>query len=444
MEIIIVGAGRVGYRLAKALSLKHDVTMIDRNREALERIAEQADIFTITGDAENPDTYRMLWGKEVDLFIAVADRDEVNITACLIADESIRSGQKIIRFKNSFFAKSGIAEKIGVTEAVFPVSRIASALNSLMHYPRATSVKSIAASPFKLMAIRVQNDSTEPMMPLASIASDSLRFIGIERDKRLEIVRDDTVPLPGDLLYICGDPEEVSALCSRLNTHMPSKIKNIVIFGADTIGTEIARTLSRPGITIKLIDRDAQACEKAAAELLDRVTVINGRYGEHRLFEDEGLKNADMLIASTGRDEENIIKCVEAMEHGIERAVAINDEAEYYQLMHNLGIVAARGAKVAAYHAIMERINSSAIVIGKQFCGNSGTMFIRRVNADSVLIGRKEIQPFEHPECICFVLRGRTLIPFRGPLTGIERDDLILAFCLAAIDEKVKKWIHSL
>lgn len=101
MKIVIVGAGRVGFRLAKSLSARHDVMMIDRNRDALERVAEQADIFTIVGDAENPDTYRALWGKEVDLFIAVADRDEANIIACLIADESIRSTQKILRLKNN-------------------------------------------------------------------------------------------------------------------------------------------------------------------------------------------------------------------------------------------------------------------------------------------------------------------------------------------------------
>lgn len=444
MKIVIVGAGRVGFRLAKSLSARHDVMMIDRNRDALERVAEQADIFTIVGDAENPDTYRALWGKEVDLFIAVADRDEANIIACLIADESIRSTQKILRLKNNFFAKSAIAERIGATEVVFPITRTAQALETLLRYPKANSVKSISASAYKLMSIRIHYDGETAVPAPAEIESEALKIVGIERDKRLLITDAETRLAAGDLLYVFGDPETISGLCDRLDTRMPSLIRNIVIFGADALGVEIARSLSRPGITIKVIDSDLKACETAAAELLDKATVINGRYGEHRLFEDEGLKNADMLIASTGTDEENIVKCVEAREYGIERVVAINNEAEYYQLMHNLGIVAARGIKVAAYHAIMERINSSSIVIGKHFCGSSGVMFVRKVNEGCVLIGRGEIQPFNHPGCICFLQRGETLIPFRGPLRGIECGDLIMAFCSAEIDEKVKKWIHNL
>jgi len=444
MEIVIVGAGRVGYRLAKSLSTRHDVTMIDRNREALERIAETADIFTLVGDAEDPGTYRSLLDESVDLFIAVADSDEVNIISCLIADDAIRAKQKIIRLKNNFFAKSSIAEKLGITEAVFPVRRIAQALESLLRYPKANSVKSINVSPYKLMSIRIYRESSETVPPVSALESEQVKVVGIERNKRFFIITEETAPEPGDLLYLFGDPEAVRAICGGLDTRMPSTIKNIVIFGADALGIEIAATLSSPDIKIKIVDHDIAACEAAAAQLLDKATVINGRYGDHRLFEEEGLKNADMLIAATKTDAENIIKCVEAREFGIERVAAINNEAEYYQLMHNLGIVAVRGPKIAAYYAILEKINSSSVVIGKHFCGSSGVVLARTINPDSPLIGKTEILPFDHPDCRCMLQRSETLIPFRGALTGIQDGDVILAFCLAEISEKVKKWIHAL
>jgi len=55
-----------------------------------------------------------------------------------------------------------------------------------------------------------------------------------------------------------------------------------------------------------------------------RVTIINSAYEDQRLFEEEGLKNADMIIAAGPHDEQNIVKCMEAKEYGIEKVVAIN------------------------------------------------------------------------------------------------------------------------
>ena len=444
MTIIIVGAGRVGYRLAKSLSARHDVTIIDRNRAALERITEQADVFALAGDAENPETYRSFWDREVDLFVAVADNDEANIIACLIADDCIKSRQKIIRLRHDFFARSSIAKKIGVTEVVYPVARIAAALRALMLFPKANSVKTIKDSAYKLMSIRIHHDGDALSGTVAQIASEAMRIVGIERGKSLLVPDAKMTLMPGDLLYIFGDPERIRLLCDRLDTRMPSKIRTIVIFGADHLGIEIARTLHDHDVRLKLVDEDPSVCEYASTVLLHKATVINARYGTHRLFEDEGLKNADMLIASTGSDEENIIKCIEGREYGIERVVAVNNEAEYYQLMHNLGIVTVRGTKVTAYHAIMEQIDSSRIVIGKHYCGSSGVMYVRVVRPGSELINTKEIRPYAHPDCLCIVQRGVTLIMFRGALQGIQAGDIILAFCLAGIEEKVKKWMHNL
>ena len=434
----------MGYRLAKTLSLRHNVMMIDRNREALERIAESSDLYTIVGNAEDPQTYQPLLERKINLFIAVTDNDEANIISCLIADECIPGTRKIVRLKNNFFANSSIIEKAGISEAVFPIMRTANAVKSLLLYPRANSVKRITPTRSKLVAIRIHYDSTETMPEAAELESDAVRLVGIEREKRLLIVRENETLEAGDLLYFYGDPDAIDVISERLDTRMPSKIRNIVIFGADALGVEIARALYQPGVRIKIIEHDFNACQTAAAALQEKATVINGRYGDHRFFEEEGLKNADMLIASTKNDEENIIKCVEAREYGIERVVAINNEADYYQLMHNLGIVAVRGVKNIAYYAIIEKINSSSIIIGRHFCGNSGLVYARTIKPHSHLITGGKVNTFDHPDCVCMLQRDEMLIPLRTTLEVLQAGDIILAFCHASISDKVNKWIHGL
>ena len=82
MNIIIAGAGRVGFRLARTLSPKHDVIIIDQNEEALRRLNESIDALTLYANVEDPKSYESLKGKTYDYFIAVTDSDEINL--CLL------------------------------------------------------------------------------------------------------------------------------------------------------------------------------------------------------------------------------------------------------------------------------------------------------------------------------------------------------------------------
>jgi len=121
MDIIIAGAGKVGYSLAKTLSIGHNVTVIDKNGEALKRLQESLDILPIQGNIEDPLTYEKSIDKNIDLFIAVTNSDEANIISTIIANDTIKIERKFIRLENEFFAKSSIKEKIGIDKTVFPI-----------------------------------------------------------------------------------------------------------------------------------------------------------------------------------------------------------------------------------------------------------------------------------------------------------------------------------
>ena len=81
MDLVIAGAGAVGYSLAKSLSFKHNVILIDQNSKKLQKIDEDIDVMTIHGDIENPTTYQALNKEHIDLFIAVTNSDEANLLA---------------------------------------------------------------------------------------------------------------------------------------------------------------------------------------------------------------------------------------------------------------------------------------------------------------------------------------------------------------------------
>ena len=437
MDIIIAGAGRVGYRLAMTLSLKHNVYIIDKNKEALRRLGEQIDIMPINGDIENPDTYKALLEKNFNLFIAVTDNDEVNILSTLIADDIIEVDKKIIRLRNPFFAKSSIAQKLGINDAVFPFIASANSVKALFDFPKAHNVKKFIFTPLKLISLKAQSSK---IASYDAINSKDVVVIGYEREKKLHFPTNEPIK-EEDLIYLFGHPEAIKKICSQIDTQTPTQIKNVAIFGAKLLGLEIAKALIDGKYNIKIIEKDPELCKRASEILQDRAIVINSKYIEHSIFEDENIKKADVIITTSSEDEENIIKSLEAKEYGIKRCVAINNNIEYYDLMHKLGLIAIRGPKSSAYYSILEKIASSSIVEEKHYCGGRGTVLMRKIFPNSPLLFKK-INPPKLPG-LFFLLKKEQILPL-VPKTILEKDDIIALFVPSTYEEEAKEWIYRL
>lgn len=290
MEIIIAGAGRVGFRLAKSLSEKHNVIIMDKNTEALLKIQESLDVLTISGDIEDPNSYESLLGKEIDIFIAVTDVDEINLICCIIASEKMQVQRKIIRLRNEFFAHSSVAQKIGITDAVFPFALTAKSVVSLLDFPKANNVKSYKQTDHVLISFKMDNPK-ESFIKVLDIETPFVKVVGIDSQKEFFTPTIDTVAKNGDMVYLFGKEEYIRPICSRFNHAMPKKIKNIVIFGADILGREIARALSSHKTNIKLVEKNLVKCNEASEMLQNNVTIINSKYGDFRLYDDEVLKS---------------------------------------------------------------------------------------------------------------------------------------------------------
>jgi trk system potassium uptake protein TrkA len=441
MEIIIAGAGQVGFRLAKTLSLKHNVTIVDKNSLALDRLQETIDILPVVGDIEDPDTFGSLKEKEFDLFIAVTNDDEANILSTLIADDIIKVKKKIIRLRNPYFVKSSIAQKLRIDDAVFPYISSANSIGSLLDFPKANNVKNFIFTDFKLLSVKV-SDSFLSGRELKKVKKDNLIVVGIEREKDFFIPSDEDILKEGDLIYFFGEQIALKEISFKLNTLPPSAIKKVAIFGADLLGIEIAKVFIKKRAEIKLIDKNPSLCQKAADILQNKVMVINSKYIGHSLYEDENLKNADMIVTTSNEDEENIIKSLEAKEFGVKKVVAINNNLEYYDLMHRLKITPVRGPKSSAYYQILEKIGSSAIITEKHYCGGRGAVFVRKIFENSSLIGKK-IRPLKVSGCLNFLVRNGKIESFIAPIFA-KKGDVLILFLKNRLEERAKEWIYSL
>ncbi len=88
MRVLIIGAGKLGSLLAKQLSERgHEVIVIEIDEQKAKRVAEEADVAAYVRDATDPAVYDEIGLSTVDVVVATANRDEVNLFASLIARE---------------------------------------------------------------------------------------------------------------------------------------------------------------------------------------------------------------------------------------------------------------------------------------------------------------------------------------------------------------------
>ena len=437
MNIIIAGAGKVGFHLAKTLCIGHNVTVIDQNAQALERIQESLDILPLQGDVEDITTYDNFLQTHIDLFIAVTNVDNVNLVATLVADTALDINKKIVRLQKSHFKNTPIAKKLDIQKMIFPIHLASLGVASLLDYPKANNVKFFQYTDFKLISVMV----SQTFIPQV-FTTDKFKIVGIERDKKFFIPQNAVTLYPNDLVYCFGDEDAIRSEYHKLEIDTNVTIERCVIFGGDDLGVSIAQELLNKTKEIKLIEKDLELCHKADELLGGKVAIINSKYDTHDIFEDEGLQHADIFISATSNDEFNIIKSLEAKERGIKKVVAINNDMEYYNLMHSLGIIVVRGPKISAYNTIMEEISTNGVVIQKSFCGAKAVVFMRKVLPNSPL-AHKKIKPPKTQDTLVFYLRDETLHPLKEKIL-LEEDDLLIAFAKEQTSAKIKQWIYEL
>src|SRR5574341_1660985 len=103
MKILIVGAGAVGFNLAKQLSKEgHDISVVEKDPDLVKRITEKMDVIVLTGSASSPAILEEAGIKNADMVLAVTNSDEINMVVCMIA-HNYNVKTKIARIRNPEF-----------------------------------------------------------------------------------------------------------------------------------------------------------------------------------------------------------------------------------------------------------------------------------------------------------------------------------------------------
>jgi len=198
MYILIIGAGKVGYFLAKRLCQgKHTVSIVDRDRLVCDEIAKELEALVVNGDGCDPKILEEAGIERADVLAAVTGEDEDNLIVCQLAKEKFNLQRTVGRVNNP--DNEHTFNELGVDVPVDSTKIIAKVIEEEVSFSDFVNLMSFKRG--KLAIVRVDLPSDSPVI------NKEIKDITLPQDAVLvSIVRGEEVILPkGNTVLKTGD-----------------------------------------------------------------------------------------------------------------------------------------------------------------------------------------------------------------------------------------------
>ena len=320
MNIIICGAGRVGFTIAKLLSEQgHSLTVIDQSSEDIQKIDDALDVKAIVGKATYPSILEKANASEADMIIAVTRNDEINMVICQIAFSIFNVPKKIARIRsqdylNPKFTRVYNKENLPIDVIISPEIEIAKSIQRKLEAPGALDSVPFAKGKIRLLEILINDNCNLINIQLNELTKKhpnlEANIIGIIRDEKFLIPKKNDDIKKDDKIYVVINSTQMSETLEAFG-HKEKISKKILIVGGGNIGFNLAKNLeeSLDSLRVKIVEKDKDRAEFLANELNNTI-IINGNGLDEEILVEANLEEAETVLALTNDDEDNLMVSV--------------------------------------------------------------------------------------------------------------------------------------
>ena len=444
MNIIICGAGRVGFTIAKILSEQgHSITVIDQSSEDIQKIDDSLDVKAIVGKATYPSILEKANASEADMIIAVTRNDEINMLICQIAFSIFNVSKKIARIRsqdylNPKFTRVYNKENLPIDVIISPEIEIAKSLQRKLEAPGALDNVPFASNKIRLLEILI-NDKC----PLININLKELtkkfpkldaNILGVIRNEKFVILKKDNVMLKNDKAYVAINSSQMKDTLTAFGHN--EKISNkILIIGGGNIGFNLAKNLeeSFDSARVKIIEKNKERAELIASQLNNTI-VINGDALDEEVLLEANLDEAETVLALTNDDEDNLMVSVlvekftkDKSELNDKRTMALINKPNYSLLQSSLKIDDFIDPRMNTVSSILKHIHKGTIANAYSLLNGEYEIIEAEIIETSELVN-KELKNLDLPDEIRVgaVLRGEEVIIPRSNFIFKKEDIVVL------------------
>ena len=340
MRIIIAGAGEVGTHLAKLLSREDmEISLLDENPEKLGDLSATYDILTKVGSPTSIRDQKELGVKNCDLFISVTPDESENMTACLIAN-SLGAKRTLARIDNYEYLlpeNKQFFEQMGLNHLIYPEVLAARNIVESLRTNWMRYHFTLCDGALELCVVKIREGAPVIGQTFRSgyYAHGNYRIVAIKRMNETIIPDGDDYVQLGDLVYVISTKDQINFMREQLGKPK-REIKNIIFFGGGRITYKAALSLPEDK-QLKIIEPDKRLCERIS-EKLPNALVIHAEASDMETLLNEGLQEADAVVAAMDSSEANIFACLAAKRFGVRKTIAEIESIDYIPMAEGLDI----------------------------------------------------------------------------------------------------------
>uniref|UniRef100_UPI003F68E054 Trk system potassium transporter TrkA n=1 Tax=Streptococcus pluranimalium TaxID=82348 RepID=UPI003F68E054 len=321
MRIILVGGGKVGAALCRSLvEENHDIVLIEQKESVLKHLTKRYDIIGLLGNGANHKILEQADIQDCDIFIAMTDKDEVNMISAVLAKQ-MGAKETIVRVRNPEYSNAYFKERnfLGFSLVINPELLTARYIANSIDFPNAKSVEHFVNGRVMLMEFSVSDQSVLSHMSLSEFRQKfgNIVICAIQRQDTILIPDGNDRILPGDRIFVTGSRVEMVLFHNFVKHKL---IKNMMIIGAGRIAYYLLSLLRNNKINLKVIERDEKHAQWLSQEFPHLNIVVGDGTAKNVLLE-ESAASYDAVATLTGVDEENIIASLFLEKVGVQKNI---------------------------------------------------------------------------------------------------------------------------
>lgn len=440
MNIIIIGAGNVGFTSAEVFSASHNVLVVENDKIKADSIKNLLNVSVLYEDGTNPRILEsVIEEHDAELVVATLPEDGLNLFACMICKRHRPSLRTVATIKNQDFIIDTSAENgFGVDMIISPEAIMSNKIFKLAILENAVDYESIHFLDLAIATFKVSDSHN--IVGKAGMNFDipeKCNIVCIYRGDEVITNIETTVVLPKDRISVIGSEEGIEAFNGMIGVRKANE--EFVIMGAEVLGLNIAKALDSMDrkAYVKIIDEDPKLCERASHELSDAV-VVNADVIDPNMLKVENVERADVLISVTDSDEKNLLVCMASLKSGTGKIISRYLTKQYGDIFRYTGIETILGYHLTIANEITKGLISDEDAILRM--KHDGEYFFSvRVDGNSPLLGKK-YGNLSLPQGVRFaaaIRKGDTVFPRYE--TVFEEEDRILVYTYMAEEGSLKK-----
>jgi len=437
MNIIICGAGRVGFTIAKLLcEQKHSITVIDQSSEDIQKINDLLDVKGIVGKATYPSILEKADASNADMIIAVTKNDEINMLICQIAYTVFNISKKIARIRsqdylNPKFSKVYNKDNLPIDVIISPELEIAQSIQRKLEAPGALDNIPFADNKIRLLEINVDKNC-----PLIKIKLNELtkkfpkledHILGVIRNEKFIILKKNDIIEENDKAYVIINSMQMQQTLTVFGHN--EKISNkILIIGGGNIGFNLAKNIEKSfeDARIKIIEKNKSRAEFIAKELNNSI-IINGNGLDEDVLAEANLNEVETVLALTNDDEDNLMVSVLVEKFSKDkRTMALINKPNYSLLQSSLKIDDLIDPRMNTVSSILKHVHKGSIENAYSILNGEYEVIEAEIIETSELIN-KELKNSNLPDEIRIgaILRGKEIIIPRSNFVFQKKDIVV-------------------